>query len=151
ETNSVYLARIREAGARRAEGRRFPYTTPNAAAGECAVALGLSGPSFAVGGGPHGGIEALSVAAALVSRGVADRIVVVAADESGPASQRLAPGTTSGAVALLVAAEPLAARLVSASVRLEPSGDLAGPMDAHRALLPLASGRPETLSAGGFA
>ncbi|HEY8077156.1 MAG TPA: beta-ketoacyl synthase N-terminal-like domain-containing protein, partial [Labilithrix sp.] len=86
ETNRVYLARIRSAGARRAEPRRFPYTTPNAAAGECAVALGLGGPSFAVGGGPHGGIEALAAASALVAGGVADHIVVVAADEAGPAS-----------------------------------------------------------------
>src|SRR5207244_1220970 len=85
DTNSVYLARIREAGARRGEPRRFPYTTPNACAGECAVALRLKGPAFAVGGGPHGGIEALSVAAALVSGGVVDRMVVVAADEAGPA------------------------------------------------------------------
>src|SRR5262249_59971230 len=100
ETNSVYLARIREAGARRAEGRRFPYTTPNAAAGECAVALGLGGPSFAVGGGPHGGIEALSVAAALVSGGIADRVVVVAADEAGRGTQRVAPRTSPGSVAL---------------------------------------------------
>jgi len=158
ETNHVYLARIKAAGAAKAEPRRFPFTTPNAAPGEAAIALGLTGPTFAVGGGPHGGIEALAVAASLVAGGVADRIVVVAADEAGPASAELAPGTASGAVALLVSKDPLAARLESASVRLEQATDLGcAPFDmaAHAALLPLAAGQPERLEArmpwGGFA
>ena len=161
DTNAAYLARIRAAGASRGEPRRFPYTTPNAAAGECAVALGLTGPAFAVGGGPHGGLEALAVAADLVRGGVADRIVVVGVDEAGEGSRRVAPGTRPGAVALLVAAEPLSARLESCSVRLPAHlgpGDAlvsAPAVEAHRALLPLASGSPNALEArtpwGGFA
>ena len=161
DTNAAYLARIRAAGPSRGEPRRFPYTTPNAPAGECAVALGLTGPAFAVGGGPHGGLEALAVAADLVRGGVADRIVVVAVDEAGEGSRRVAPATRPGAVALLVSAEPLSARLDSCSVRLPahlgPGGALvsAPAVEAHRALLPLASGRPERLEAstpwGGFA
>jgi hypothetical protein len=94
--------------------------------------------------------------------GAAERIVVVAADEAGEASAALAPGTVRGAVATLVCTGPLDtaaefARLVGWTVRLERSTDLdrAGPMDAHRALLPLAAGRPERLEAtmpwGGFA
>jgi 3-oxoacyl-[acyl-carrier-protein] synthase-1/3-oxoacyl-[acyl-carrier-protein] synthase II len=161
DTNAAYLARIRAAGASRGEPRRFPYTTPNAAAGECAVAFGLTGPAFAVGGGPHGGIEALAVAADLVRGGVAARMVVVGVDEAGEGSRRIAPRTRPGVVALLVAAEPLSARLDSWSVRL-PAGLPAGgalvappAVEAHRALLPLALGRPETLEArtpwGGFA
>ncbi|MCL2777554.1 MAG: 3-oxoacyl-ACP synthase [Polyangiaceae bacterium] len=143
DTNAKYLERIRSAGAHRGEPRRFPYTTPNAAAGECAVAFGLNGPAFAVGGGPHGGIEALSVAADLVRTGTADRIIVVAADEAGDLSRHVAPDTVPGAVALMVAATPLAGELVECSVRLEKSdrtGPLPAPsaMDAHRALLPLA-------------
>src|SRR5262249_57155118 len=95
ETNAAFLARIRTAGAARAEPRRFPFTTPNAPAGECAVAFGLTGPAFAVGGGPHGGIEALGGAADLVRSGKADRIVVVAADVAGEATPRRPPATTS--------------------------------------------------------
>jgi 3-oxoacyl-[acyl-carrier-protein] synthase-1/3-oxoacyl-[acyl-carrier-protein] synthase II len=150
ETNARFLARIVEAGASRAEPRRFPYTTPNAAAGECAVAFGLTGPAFAVGGGPHGGIEALGVAADLVRARVVDRVVVVAADEAGEASRRIAPGTESGAVALLVTAAPpsgegRAGRLSSCAVRFNAAATSPTPlppMHAHRALLPLAEDEP---------
>jgi 3-oxoacyl-[acyl-carrier-protein] synthase-1/3-oxoacyl-[acyl-carrier-protein] synthase II len=157
DTNAAYLARITTAGASRGEPRRFPYTTPNAPAGECAVAFGLTGPAFAVGCGPHGGLEALATAADLVRAGVADRIVVVAVDEAGPGSRRVAPGTQAGAVALLVAATPLAARLESCTVSLSRDGTFGVPaaVEAHRALVPLAADRPDTLSldlgGGGFA
>lgn len=138
-TNVVYLERIRAAGAVRAEPRRFPFTTPNAAAGEAAVAFGLEGPAFAVGGGAHGGLEALAVAADLVRGGHAERMVVVAADEG------------EGAVALLVssAREGAVARLESASVALcRAPGAASAPrpdLTAHRALLALTTGRPEAL------
>lgn len=156
ETNVVYLERSRSAGAARVEPRRFPFTTPNAAAGECAVAFGLEGPAFAVGGGAHGGIEALAVAADLVRAGHAERIVVVAADEGGPASRRAFAGSTPGAVACLVGAAPLSgtpsARLEEARIVLGKSGSSpvadALPGDAHRGLLPLATGRPASLEVG---
>jgi len=158
DTNAAYLARIRSAGASRGEPRRFPYTTPNAPAGECAVAFGLTGPSFAVGCGVHGGLEALAVAADLVRGGVAESLVVVAVDEAGAGSRRVAPDTRPGAVALLVSAAPLAARLEAWSVGLAAGrGAAALPraVEAHQALLALASGRPDTLSletaGGGFA
>lgn len=170
ETNALFAARLRAAGAARAEPRRFPYTTPNAAAGECAVAFGLRGPVFAVGGGPHGGVEALGVAATLVRSGVAARMIVVAADEAARASEELAPGTASGAVAALVASDSAAgaaiggmARLEDWTVRFEPNRgaspsevpDPLPPMAAHDALIPLAGGNPELLQAavpwGGFA
>jgi len=157
DTNAAYLARITSAGPSRGEPRRFPYTTPNAAAGECAVAFGLTGPAFAVGCGPHGGLEALATAADLVRAGVAERVVVVAVDEAGPGSRRVAPGTRPGAVALLVAATPLAARLTSCAVGLSREGAFGVPfaVEAHRTLVPLASARPDTLSLdlgeGGFA
>jgi len=154
ETNALFLERLRTHGAAKGEPRRFPFTTPNAGAGECGVVFGLTGPAFAVGGGPHGGIEALAIAADLVRSGVAERIVVVAADHAGPASERIAPGTASGAVALLVSATaPVGAgrggRLAGAAVRFDETSegmpDLLPPMDAHRALLPLvAPTGPET-------
>lgn len=151
ETNALFLERMRVHGAAKAEPRRFPFTTPNAGAGETAVVFGLTGPAFAVGGGPQGGIEALAVAADLVRTGVADRIVVVAADHAGPATEKIAPGTASGAVALLVTSAPGEGRLVEASVRFDETSDgmpaLLPPMDAHRGLLAFVSpGGPETAS-----
>jgi 3-oxoacyl-[acyl-carrier-protein] synthase-1/3-oxoacyl-[acyl-carrier-protein] synthase II len=161
ETNALFLERIRRSGARLAEPRRFPYTTPNAAAGECAVVFGLTGPAFAVGGGPHGAIEALGVAADLVRTRSASRVVVVAVDAAADASEKIAPGTASGAVALLafgVASDgagmvAASSRLESCTTRLE-AGALSGraplrgvPMDAHRALLPLTVGaRPSEIT-----
>lgn len=168
DTNAQFLARLDTAGASRGEPRRFPYTTPNAPAGEVAVAFGLTGPAFAVGGGPHGGLEALGAAAELVRAGVAERIVVVGVDEGGAASARIAADTKPGAVALLVASElerdprrPRGqwARLEGWKAGLAREGalgvSLPRAVEAHRALLPLAEGAPEALDVatawGGFA
>ena len=167
ETNARFWSRIRAAGPSRAEPRRFPYTTPNAAAGECAVAFALTGPAFAVGGGPHGGVEAIAVAADLVRGRVVDRVVVVAVDEVGDATRRLAPSAgVSGAVALLVStapaprgiAAPSGARLTSWTVRLDAVPrvtTIACASGAHPVLLPLVSSCPAELAVdipwGGFA
>jgi 3-oxoacyl-[acyl-carrier-protein] synthase-1/3-oxoacyl-[acyl-carrier-protein] synthase II len=103
ETNALFAARIRERGARAAEPRRFPYTSPNAVAGECSILFALTGPSFSVGGGMHAGVEAVAVAAVLVEAGDCERMVVVAADDAGPATRALAGDTLrSGAVAVLL-------------------------------------------------
>ncbi|MFO0736305.1 MAG: beta-ketoacyl synthase N-terminal-like domain-containing protein [Labilithrix sp.] len=144
ETNTKFLARIP-----RPEPRRFPYTTPNAAAGECAVAFGLDGPAFAVGGGPHGGLEAISVAADLVRAGIIERVVVVAADESATASEELAPGTTSGAIALLVGGSGGEGRITEWGVAYEPAPPPSPlpAMHAHAALAPLLAGAPRELVA----
>jgi 3-oxoacyl-[acyl-carrier-protein] synthase II len=88
DVNERYHARLRAKGARSVDPRLFPATTPNAAAGHCAIAFGLTGPNFAVGAGLGGGIEALCAAAELVAAHDADRMVVVAADEAGPASRQ---------------------------------------------------------------
>jgi 3-oxoacyl-[acyl-carrier-protein] synthase II len=166
ETNARFLARLVTSGVSRAEPRRFAYTTPNAPAGECAVAYGLTGPSFAVGGGPHGGIEAIDVAADLVRGGHADAIVVAIVDEAGEASHAMAPGTESGAVCVLVhngrmpdLSNVKTARVVSSTVRYVSSRttcpDPLPPMHAHRSLQELANKRAESLEVeipwGGFA
>lgn len=148
-TNTAYLARLRSHGAGRVAPRAFPFTTPNAAAGECAIAFGLTGPAFAVGGGPHGGLEALAVAGDLVRCRVAERVVVVGVDEGGEAARAAGPFAEAGAVALVVAAElhgrAAWARLEGATVSLGPDpGDGPGP-EAFRGLLPLALGRPTAL------
>lgn len=89
EQNELYDARRRERGARSVEPRLFPATSPNAAAGECAIAFGLTGPTFAVGGSLHGGLEALDVARDLVAAGDATSMLVVAADLAGRVSSAL--------------------------------------------------------------
>ena len=107
--NYLYYTNYQTKGARFAEPRRFPYTTPNAVAGECGVAFGLTGPGLAVGSGFHGGAEALAVAATLVRAGDAEKMVVVAVDEIGDVARALISASghdaklfRSGAVALLL-------------------------------------------------
>ncbi len=144
ETNAVFARRLRQHGARSAGPRLFPYTSPNAVAGEASSAFGLTGPSLSVGGGWHAGLEALATAAVLVEAGDADRMVVVAVDEVGPVSGALAgPALTSGAVATLVTADPSGAlaRIGAVSLRRGVSAPVPiGP--GHQALLPLARGSP---------
>jgi 3-oxoacyl-[acyl-carrier-protein] synthase II len=140
ETNALFAARIRERGARAAEPRRFPYTSPNAVAGECSIVFRLSGPSFSVGGGMHAGIEALAVAAILIEGGDADRVVVVAVDDVGPAAAALGDASLrAGAVAVLLARAPLAgARARVGAIELRRGSPADGPhARGHQALLPL--------------
>jgi 3-oxoacyl-[acyl-carrier-protein] synthase II len=140
ETNALFAARIRERGARAAEPRRFPYTSPNAVAGQCSIAFGLSGPSFSVGSGTHASLEALAAAAVLVEAGDADRIVVVGVDEVGPAAHAFGERRLrSGAVAVLVAANagPTARARVGAIAMRRGESVALPPADGHRALLPL--------------
>jgi 3-oxoacyl-[acyl-carrier-protein] synthase II len=108
ETNALFAARIRERGARMAEPRRFPYTSPNAVAGECSLAFGLTGPGFSVGGGKHAALEALAAATLLVEAGDAGQVVVVAVDAPGPVAAAMGfegSFTRAGAVATLVRAD----------------------------------------------
>ncbi len=152
ETNALFAARIRERGVLAAEPRRFPYTSPNAVAGQCSITFGLTGPSFSVGGGMHAGLEALAAAAVLIEGRDADRMVVVCVDDAGAATRALAGDSLgSGAVAVLLDArggERARARVGSIQLRRgEPSsGPVAG---GHRALLPLLGGRlPTELTCG---
>jgi 3-oxoacyl-[acyl-carrier-protein] synthase-1/3-oxoacyl-[acyl-carrier-protein] synthase II len=141
ETNAIFAARIRERGARAAEPRRFPYTSPNAVAGECSIAFGLTGPSFSVGGGMHAALEAVAAASVLVEGGDAERIAVVAVDDVGPATLALGRGLSlrAGAIAVLVSARAdggARARIGAIELRHgdpAPATHLAG----HLALRPL--------------
>jgi 3-oxoacyl-[acyl-carrier-protein] synthase-1/3-oxoacyl-[acyl-carrier-protein] synthase II len=142
ETNALYAARIRERGARAAAPRVFPYTSPNAVAGECSIAFGLTGPSFSVGGGLHAGLEALAAATLLVEGGDADRVVVVAVDETGPTTRALAgDAVVPGAVALLLSASPTDAIARVGELHVRRGIPASGPLAAgHLALLPLVAG-----------
>jgi 3-oxoacyl-[acyl-carrier-protein] synthase-1/3-oxoacyl-[acyl-carrier-protein] synthase II len=111
EQNELFDARRRERGGRAVEPRLFPATSPNAAAGECAIAFGLTGPTFAVGASLHGGLEALGVARDLVAAGDANVMLVVAADLAGGVSSALlaaagAPPLPGGATACLLSSTP---------------------------------------------
>jgi 3-oxoacyl-[acyl-carrier-protein] synthase-1/3-oxoacyl-[acyl-carrier-protein] synthase II len=139
ETNALFAARVRERGARAAEPRRFPFTSPNAVAGECSIAFGLTGPSFTMGGGMHAALEALAAAALLVEGGDADRVVVVGVDEAGTATHALCgDALQSGAVAVLLSAEPAGALARVGRLQLRRGEPAGARLDAgHRALLPL--------------
>jgi 3-oxoacyl-[acyl-carrier-protein] synthase-1/3-oxoacyl-[acyl-carrier-protein] synthase II len=93
--------------ARGPEPRRFPATSPNLAPGNCSIALGLVGPSLAVGADLAAPLEALLIAHDLVALGDAEEILVVALDSGGPCVKRLfdaagLPLPAPGALALLV-------------------------------------------------
>jgi 3-oxoacyl-[acyl-carrier-protein] synthase-1/3-oxoacyl-[acyl-carrier-protein] synthase II len=145
ETNALFAARVRERGARAAEPRRFPYTSPNAAAGECSMAFGLTGPSFSVGGGLHAALEALAAGALLIEGGDAERVIVVAADDAGPTTRALAGDRVcGGAVALLLTsiAQGALARVGALELRRGDAPPAAAAGDpGHRALLPLVAAR----------
>jgi 3-oxoacyl-[acyl-carrier-protein] synthase-1/3-oxoacyl-[acyl-carrier-protein] synthase II len=107
EADEVFDARLRSRGLRAAEPRRFPATSPNLCAGQCAIALGVTGPVLSVGAGLAAPVEALLVAHDLLASGDADEIVVVAVDEVGPAVRALWtragwPIPAHGAVAALL-------------------------------------------------
>jgi 3-oxoacyl-[acyl-carrier-protein] synthase-1/3-oxoacyl-[acyl-carrier-protein] synthase II len=89
------------------EPRRFPPTSPNLCAGECTIALGLTGPSFSVGAGPAAALEALLVAHDWLAAGRVERVLVVAAEQGGDVVARLFgalgwPVPARGAVAALL-------------------------------------------------
>ena len=141
DVNDRYFQRVLEKNyARAAEGRRFPYTSPNAVAGECSLAFHLTGPNLAVGSGLHGGVEALAVAADLVRAGDADRVVAVAVDAPRRAARAIAescgwPCPKDGAVAVLVSREPIGPEVIEVeSATLGGDGECT---PGHEALIPL--------------
>lgn len=110
DTNARYLTRLVDKGPRWVDPRLFPATSPNAGAGHVAIAYGLTGPNFAVCRGLDGAVEALQAGVEVVAAGDAPRMVVVAADDDGPAASdwyaAVAPGIAHrrGAVAVLLEA-----------------------------------------------
>lgn len=125
------------------EPRRFPATSPNLCAGECTIALGLSGPSFSVGASPAAAIEALLVAHDWIVSGRVDTAIVIAAEHVGDTVQALWaagewPLPAHGSVAaVLTAAGP-----GSALSRARLASDLADALACGGALGPEAPGWP---------
>lgn len=138
DTNDLFDAKKRARGPTGVEPRAFPATSPNAVAGECAIVFKLTGPSFATGAGLDGGTEALLGAAELIAAGDADRMVVVAADDAGPAARDLlaAAGLETRALARGAVALLLTTDAPGAPIDLDAAPDHdAGPI-GHLALLP---------------
>lgn len=112
-TNVRYYDKVQRRGLRMADPKRFPYTSPNAAAGEVAIAFGLVGPNVCLTSGFASGVQALVVAARLVARGRAPAALAVVADAWAEEAARvldlagvsLADGPREGAAALLVEPE----------------------------------------------
>jgi 3-oxoacyl-[acyl-carrier-protein] synthase-1/3-oxoacyl-[acyl-carrier-protein] synthase II len=146
DVNDRYFQRVLERGdARAAEPRRFPYTSPNAVAGECSVAYNLTGPNLAVGSGLHGGVEALAIAADLVRAGDAERMVAVAVDAPRRAAHAIGgacgwPVPRDGAVAILVSSAPIGPEIVATETATLGAPDDMPHAPGHEALLSLLSG-----------
>ena len=111
DTNNRFDARRRAKGPTSVDPRLFPLTSPNAVAGECAIAFQLTGPSFAVNTSLDGGTEALVCAAELIAMADAEAMVVLAVDDLGPVAREWLIHTgqafrpaADGAVALLLTA-----------------------------------------------
>ena len=111
QANAEFGARIVARGLAQAEPRRFPGTSPNAAAGHVAIAFGLGGLSHGVGAGPEAAFEALEVARDWLGAGDADVLVVVAAEQAGAAARfsleaQGIRGPEQGSFALVLSAAP---------------------------------------------
>jgi len=89
ESNHRFDAKRRRLGPTLVDPRRFPATTPNVAASEAGIALGLTGPCFAVGGGLAAAAEGLLAAHDWVMQKNGPAAIVVAADEIGPVTAAL--------------------------------------------------------------
>jgi hypothetical protein len=136
-TNVRYYDKIQKRGMRLADPKRFPYTAPNAAAGEVAIGFGLIGPNVSLTSGFASGLEAVAVAARFVARGRAPAALAVAADAWSPeveavltrAGVELPAGPREGAAALLLEPEGCpGALLVLESVELGLGSPSPGPI-----------------------
>jgi len=107
EVNELFAARLRERGAKGAEPRRFPATSPNLAPGRAAIAFGLQGPNFSVGAGPAAALEALLLGVELLAAGDAQSLLVLAVEDVGPVVREVfgaagLPQPEPGAIAALL-------------------------------------------------
>ncbi|MCC6644244.1 MAG: 3-oxoacyl-ACP synthase [Polyangiaceae bacterium] len=100
----------RRAAEGRPEPRRFPFTSPNACAGEASSVLGLVGAAFAVGGAPGLGGQAEETARDLVAHGLARAALAIEVDDESPTTSALlaahgAPMRSASARGVLLVAD----------------------------------------------
>lgn len=89
DINERFFQRILARGARYAEPRLFPPTSPNLMPGQVGILFQLKGPSAALAGGPGSALDALTLASLLVRGGDADDVVVVLVDPAGDTSRAI--------------------------------------------------------------
>jgi len=127
-TNDGFFQKLLRRGPRGVDPKRFPYTSPNAVAGEIAIAHGFGGPNLAMLAGMTGGLGALATAVGLLRHGRAASAVVVGADVISVASVAWLAATGQGigsagegAIALVLTTEGRALGTVdSTSDGLDP-------------------------------
>ncbi len=92
------------------EPRAFPYTAPNAAAGEFSIALRAHGPTLALVGGHEVALAAIERASRWIVRGMASRVIVVATECPPPTARVVSPPGVDpvecAAAVVLEAADP---------------------------------------------
>jgi len=88
--NERFFRRILERSAASVEPRLFPGTSPNLAAAEASILLGIRGPVLTLGGDPRSGVQADLVAEDLIRAGQVDAAVVVYVEEASLASAVIA-------------------------------------------------------------
>jgi len=140
EVNEAFAARLRERGARGAEPRRFPATSPNLAPARAAIAFGLQGPNFSVGAGPTAALEALLLGIELLAAGDAQSLLVLAVEDVGPVAREVfgaagLPQPEPGAIAALL-------DVGGSGLPLEPEGLAVQLRDAHARASKTAPGWP---------
>jgi 3-oxoacyl-[acyl-carrier-protein] synthase II len=89
DINERFFQRILSRGARLAEPRVFPPTSPNLMPGQIAILFRLKGPSAALAGGPGSALDTIALASLLVRGGDADEVLVVLVDPDGEASRAI--------------------------------------------------------------
>lgn len=173
-TNDAFYRKLLRRGARGVDPKRFPYTSPNAAPGEIAIAFGLHGPNLAVLPGLTGGLSALAVADRLLRHGRAGSAVVVGADVLSPAAIAWLAATGEGIAAtgegsvalVLVRAGPGASlarisetfdaargrslRIDPADVEVDDAGDLPGASGLYAIARAARAGRRVAVEASGI-
>jgi hypothetical protein len=155
EIDAEFGGRILARGREHAEPRRFPGTSPNAGAGNVAIAFGLHGPSHAVGAGGGAALEALQVAGDWIAAGDADAMLVIAAEHTGLVSRAaLVPHGVSqppsGARAVLLTAGPSGPPLTRALLEAAEKLGISSEPSAGAPLwgLARAAGLPESVGFG---
>lgn len=84
--NDRFFRRVLERDAASAEPRRFPGTSPNLAAGEASILLGIRGPVLTLGGDPALGDQASALAEDLLRAEQVDAAIVVHVEEASDAA-----------------------------------------------------------------
>jgi 3-oxoacyl-(acyl-carrier-protein) synthase len=139
EKTDDFVGGLARAGVAHADALTFPDSVDNAPAAHLATAQGLRGPALTVSQREISGEAAIHLAALLLRRGLADRVVAAAGEVASPrwraALALLAPGRTPGegaAAIVLETAAGAALRGATPRARLLAVAQVAGPVPGGR-------------------